>query len=220
MTKFHTINVKTYPHKSLNISKGVVRSKELSLCTIDKIKKEMKKQGVTEVKRGTIKKEGKLIETNTYIMTFDQPKIPERIKVGYTMERVEQFIPNPLRCDNCQKYGHHKDNCRGRKVCGKCAQQDPDHHIDNCNNPYKCANYGGDHPVYARSYGSWKLEKEILGIKHKNNIPFKEAQKMIVGSKTTTYSQAVQRNKTQYNYERIVKKIDSAGAGRLGRLYQ
>ena len=29
---------------------------------------------------------------------------------------------------------------------------------------------------------------------------------MIVGSKTTTYSQAVQRNKRQYNYEWIVKK--------------
>ena len=56
MTKFHTINVKTYHHKSLNISKGVVKSKELSLCTIDEIKKEMKKQGVTEVKRVTIKK--------------------------------------------------------------------------------------------------------------------------------------------------------------------
>ena len=140
MTKFHTINVKTYPHKSLNISKGVVRSKELSLCTIDEIKKEMKKQGVTEVKRVTIKKEGKLIETNTYIMTFDQPKILEKIKIGYTMESVEQFIPNPLRCYNFQKYCHHEDNCRGLQVCGKCAQQDPDHHIDNCNYPYKCAN--------------------------------------------------------------------------------
>ena len=42
----------------------------------------MKKQGVTGVKRVTIKKEGKLIETNTYIMAFDQPKIPEKIKVG------------------------------------------------------------------------------------------------------------------------------------------
>ena len=43
------------------------------------------------------------IETNTYIMTFDQPKIPEKIKVGYTMERVEQFLPNPLHSYNCQK---------------------------------------------------------------------------------------------------------------------
>ena len=31
---------------------------------------------------------------------------------------------------------------------------------------------------------------------------------MVVGSKTATYSQAVQRNKTQYNnYERMVKKL-------------
>ena len=206
MTKFH-INVKTYPHKSLNISKGVVRSKELSLCTIEEIKKEMKKQGVTKVKRVTIKKEGKLIETNTYIMTFDQPKIPEKIKLGYTMERVKQFIPNPLCCYNYQKYSHHEDNYRSRQVCGKCSQQDPDHHIDNCNNPYRCANCGGDHPIYARSCENWKLEKEILGIKHRNIISYNEAWKMIVGSKTTTYSQAVQHNKTQYNYERIVKEL-------------
>ena len=46
-----------------------------------------------------------------------------------------------------------------------------------------------------------------MGIKHRNNIPYNKARKMIVGSKTTTYSQAVQHNKTQYNYERIVKKL-------------
>ena len=31
--------------------------------------------------------------------------------------------------------------------------------------------------------------------------------KMIIGAKTTTSSQAVQHNKTQYNYEKIVKKL-------------
>ena len=50
MTKFHNINVKTYPHKSLN------ESKELSLCTLEEIKRELKKQGVTEMKRISIKK--------------------------------------------------------------------------------------------------------------------------------------------------------------------
>ena len=50
MIKFHNISVKTYPYKSLNESKGVVRSKELSLSTIKEIKRELKKQGVTEVK--------------------------------------------------------------------------------------------------------------------------------------------------------------------------
>ena len=42
MTKFHNISVKTYPQKSLNVSKEVVRSKELSLCTIEEIKRELK----------------------------------------------------------------------------------------------------------------------------------------------------------------------------------
>ena len=53
-------------------------------------------QGVTEVKRVSIKKEGKTIETNTYIKQFNTPKIPEKIKVGYTMENVEQYIKKNL----------------------------------------------------------------------------------------------------------------------------
>ena len=118
------------------------------------------------------------------------------------MERVEQFTPNPLQCYKCQKYGHHEDNCRGRKVCGKCGQQDPDHHSGKCDYPYKYANCGGDRDE------SWILEREILGIKYKNNIPYNKARKMVVGSMTATYSQAVQRNKIQYNnYERTVKKL-------------
>ena len=44
MIRFHNITVKTYPHKSLNINKAAVRSKELSLCTIEAIKREMRKQ--------------------------------------------------------------------------------------------------------------------------------------------------------------------------------
>ena len=176
MIRFHNITVKTYPHKSLDISKGVVRSKELSLCIIEEIKSEMRKQGVIEVKRVSIKREWKIIEMNTYIMTFDQTKIiemntyimtfdqtkiPEKMKIGYTMERVEQFLPNPLQCFNCQKYSHYEDNCRDRQVCGKYDQQDPDHHSDKCNYSYNCANSGGDHLIYARSCKSWRLESEI-----------------------------------------------------------
>ena len=156
-----------------------MRSKELSLCTIEEIKRGLKKQGVTEVKRVLIKKEGK---TNTYIMQFKTPKIPEKIKVGYTKERVEQYIPNPLRCYKCQKYGHNEDNCRAREVCGKCGQLNPDRHINDCQFPCKCENCDGDHPEYARSCESWRQEKEILTVKHQNNIPYYEARKLVVGS--------------------------------------
>ena len=115
------------------------------------------------------------------------------------MEGVDQYIPNPLWCYTCQKYGHHEDNCRGCEVCWKCGQQNPDHRINDCQFPCKCANCGGDHPVYARSCESWRQEKELLTVKHQNNIPYYEACKLVESSKTTRYSQAVQRNKSPYN---------------------
>ena len=57
-------------------------------------------------------------------------------------------------------------------------------------------------------------EKEVLTIKHQNNIPYYEACKLVVGSKTSIYSQAVQRNKSAYNkYETIVKTLIQLGPG-------
>ena len=40
---FHNLKVKVYPHKTLNKSKGIVRSTELLLCFIEEIEKEFKK---------------------------------------------------------------------------------------------------------------------------------------------------------------------------------
>ena len=74
------------------------------------IKNELKKQNVVDVKRITIKKQNEIIETNTYILTFNNPKPPLEIKIGYTVVKVETYIPNPSRCHNCQKYGHLKEH--------------------------------------------------------------------------------------------------------------
>ena len=141
-------------------------------------------------------------------MNFNTPKITEKIKVGYTIKRVEQYIHNPLRCYKCQKYDHHENNCRGCEMCGKCGQQNPDQRINDCQFPCKCGICGGDHPVYARSCESWSQEKELLTVKHQNNIPYNETCKLVIGSKTTTYSRGVQREKSPYNnYEKIVKAL-------------
>ena len=93
-------------------------------------------------------------------------------------------------------------------MCGKCGQQNHDDHIYESHFPCKCANCGSNHPVYARSCESWRQDNEILTVKHQNYIPYSEAHKLIVGSKTTIYSQAVQRNKSSHKkYETIVKTL-------------
>ena len=99
-------------------------------------------------------------------MTFNTSKIPAKIKVDYTMERVKQFVPNPLRCYKCQKYRHHEDACRERKVCRKHGQKDPDHHINECEFPNKCANCGGDHLVYTQDPAKFGEEKRKFSQKN------------------------------------------------------
>ena len=59
-----------------------------------------------------------------------------------------------------------------------------------------------------------RQKKEVLTIKGQYNIPYYEARKLEVSSKTTIYSQAVQLNKsTDYIYERIVKTLIQLNPG-------
>ena len=68
--------------------------------------------------------------------------------------------------------------------------------------------------MYAISCESWRQEKEVLTVKHRNNIPYHEAHKLVVGSKNTTYFQAVQLNISSYiKYEMIVKRLIQLGSG-------
>ena len=69
------------------------------------IRDELKDQGVVEVNRETLKKEGKVTPTNTLFMTFGSLDIPKEITVSYLKVKVALFVPNLMRCFNCNKFG-------------------------------------------------------------------------------------------------------------------
>ena len=54
MEKFHNVKCHAYPHVKSNNSTGIVRSKELSLGTLEEIEMTFKKQGIKEYRRVTI----------------------------------------------------------------------------------------------------------------------------------------------------------------------
>ena len=89
MKTFDNLKIKLYPHKTLNSSKWVIRNKELSQCSREEILAELKKkkQGITDIKRITIKNENQTIQTNTCILTFNSPSIPKEIKICYINEK-------------------------------------------------------------------------------------------------------------------------------------
>ncbi|GFU97987.1 uncharacterized protein TNCV_3150281 [Trichonephila clavipes] len=49
------------------------------------------------------------------------PKLPTTIKAGYLNCKIRPYIPNPLRCYKCQKFGHFQTSCRGQLTCSRCA---------------------------------------------------------------------------------------------------
>ena len=114
---FYYLRIKTYPHNSLNLLKGVMRSLELSLCTLDEIKTNLCSCVSVTLFTISIKKNDKIIQTSTYILSFNTLKIPSKIKIEYTVTKVEIYIPNPLRCHNCQWFGHHRERCTRPSVC-------------------------------------------------------------------------------------------------------
>ena len=58
-------------------------------CLRLKLETNFKTQGVVEVHRVTMKKEGKVIPTNTLFLTFNRPDVPKEIVVGYLKVKVE-----------------------------------------------------------------------------------------------------------------------------------
>ena len=161
------VPIKVSPHRSLNSKKGVLWCRELDTVSLTEIKEELASQQVTEVKRISVTRAGKKENTHTYILTFGTSDLSVPIK---------PYIPNPLRCFRCQRFGHHRDQCKSPEVCGKCGNTD--HSKEHCEADPACVNCKGKHEASSKNCPSWKKEKEISRIKTERNLPYPQARKV------------------------------------------
>ncbi|XP_046577580.1 uncharacterized protein LOC124285397 [Haliotis rubra] len=163
----------------------------------EEITAELKEQAVTAVKRFTIKKDGITVNTNTYLMTFARSTLPASIKAGYLNIGVEVYVPNPLRCYKCQRFGHGSNSCRNSVVCYRCGDN---HESTDCKKDFRCCNCDGTHAASSKSCPVWQRESSIMKLKCHNNISYLEAKKLFTTQSITpsmvTYSAAVSRSMT------------------------
>ncbi|GFU91387.1 uncharacterized protein TNCV_2541551 [Trichonephila clavipes] len=163
------------PHQSLNSSRGVISEPDL-ICTPEaEILEGFSGQGVIQVRRITIKKDAEVIPTKHLILTFNNPKLPTTIKAGYLNCKIRPYIPNPLRCFKCQRFGHSQTSCRGQLTCSRCASVG--HSSTDCTLELKCFNCSQSHSSDSKLCPKWKIEKQIQEIKTNNNISYQEALK-------------------------------------------
>ena len=196
MTSIAYTPVKVSPHRTLNSVKGVIRCPDIKECSDDDILEGLKSQRVTEIYRIMINRDGVKKPTGTIILTFNSRQLPTHIRVGYLSVKVDAYIPNPVRCFKCQRFGHFKTACKHPEACGKCGQTD--HNSDElCFNDPKCVNCGGNHHVRSKDCPKWIEEKSIQRIKHEKGISYLDAKKQLNLHQTgLNYSQAVKSKQT------------------------
>ncbi|GFW62975.1 uncharacterized protein TNCV_4453231 [Trichonephila clavipes] len=162
--KFLYSTLTVTPHRSLNFSRGVISEPDLLTSPEAEILDEISDQGVINL------------------------NLPATIKAGYLNCKICPYIPNPLHCVKCQRFGHSQTSCHYQLTCSRCATVG--HPSTNCTPEPKCVNYSQSHPSDSKLCSKWKTEKEIQSIKTKRNIMYVEARKLIVPQLCQTYAQA------------------------------
>lgn len=162
-------------HRTLNTTKGTVVSEVMAKSSEEEILARLKDQGVTKIERMKRRVDGHLIDTNRYILTFSRTKLPHLIKLAdWHQEIVDLYIPTPLRCNKCQKFGHTKNWCkREEEVCSRCGQSG--HRIVQCVNAALCVNCKGDHPATSRNCDMFILRSEVMATMTREHITHLEA---------------------------------------------
>ena len=178
MTSLADVPVKVSPHRSLNSSKGVVRSRDLARCSKEEIISELKSQGVTDAVIISVKNGNERRVTNTVILSFSTPQPPQHVTAGYLRIPVAVYIPNPLRCYQCQKFGHGRLHCKGQQTCARCGETG--HDDTQCQKAEHCVNCDGNHAASSKACPKWKLEQRVQQIRAEKNLSFIESRKLAV----------------------------------------
>jgi len=115
-------------------AKGVIYRVPVDLST-DELKASLNSRNVSYVRRFNFKDhEGNMRDSTTVLLQFAQSQIPEEVRVGYLQFKVKQYIPKPLRCFKCNRYGHVANYYKGKKRYFNCGGA---HNWKNCDSPNK-----------------------------------------------------------------------------------
>ena len=118
----------------------------------------MSSQGVIDVHRCSVK--GETTTTNTYFLTV--PHIPETVQIGYLKVKVSLYVPTPMRCYTCQKFGHTSSKCTATdQTCVRCKHR----HEGACD--LKCTKANMQQTPRSALVGNWILLYSVFVL---NNV--------------------------------------------------
>ena len=205
LTKVNGYKTNCAPHKLLNQCKGVIYCKDLLNYSEEKLLSEFEPQNVVAVRRIRKRENGELCPTPLLILTFQQITLPATISAAWFNLKVKPFIPSPKRCYYCQMYGHVLTSCRKRLkgepgICVRCGGAQH----ENCEKSPSCFHCKGKHMASSKTCERYVFEKEIMTLKTKERITFREAKARVqeqYGPRFNTFSSVLRNSNLNGNKE-------------------
>ena len=205
LTKVNGCKTNCAPHKLLNQCKGVIYCRDLVDYSEEKLLSEFESQNVVAVQRIKKRENGELCPTPLLVLTFKQITLPATISAAWFNLKVKPFVPSPKRCYYCQMYGHVYTSCRKRLkgepgICVRCGG---DQH-ENCEKTPSCFHCKGNHMASSKACERYIFEKEVLTLKTKERITFREAKERVqqrYGPRVNTFSSVVRNSNHNGNKE-------------------
>lgn len=140
-------------------------------------------------------------------ITFRSTTLPKQVILYYTVKQVEYFIPKPLVCNKCLRFGHIARTCRSNETrCGNCSQLT--HAIDascnstceHCNKTCRtlCKNCpdGANHRTNSMICPEMKTQSKIKECMVKQKLSYIDAKNNYKSFATTTSYADITRSTT------------------------
>ena len=179
--------------------RGVITGIPVSISE-EEIKDNMKRAKVSKVQRMKTNRDGIKSDSLSVLITFEGEKLPEKVYLGYMCYDVRAYVPPPLRCFKCQKFGHIAAVCKGKKRCSRCGGE---HDYGECEEgaKVKCCNCGGEHSAAYGGCEASKKAQEVQKVKVVQGISYAEAVK-----KVSEEAQIVAQKRQETRNERPVQQ--------------
>ena len=137
---------------------------------------------------------------------FEGHILPSDIKIEGQKRELLPYLPKPLQCKNCSKYGHTHNKCRNPSKCAFCGSED--HKTTwNCGSP-KCLNCGQNHHARSKTCPFYIYNTELKLLISRSGMSILEAKLelkskgFIDPARNPTYRDAV-RGKFPSNAEKV-----------------
>lgn len=170
-------DVEVYVPGTRTKAKGVIYGVPLGISN-NEIMQEINSEVVVEAKRIQVTRNSVKVDSQTVVLTFKSQTIPRRVQLGYLSFQVKPYIRPPLRCFNCQRYGHVAAVCRGRRKCGRCGA---DHSYGECEPQASlcCPNCGEEHSAAYKGCRQYVKAVEVQRVRTNQRVSYAEALRRV-----------------------------------------